>query len=50
MRSSLLQVLDAEYIKLARIKGLPEQTVIWKHAVRNALIPSSRPLGSLSPF
>ncbi len=39
LRSSLLEVLDSEYIKLARIKGLPERQVIWKHALRNAMIP-----------
>jgi peptide/nickel transport system permease protein len=38
VRSSMLDVLDSEYVKLARIKGLPERTVIWKHALRNALI------------
>jgi len=38
VRSSMLDVLDSEYIKLARIKGLPERTVIWKHGLRNALI------------
>jgi ABC-type dipeptide/oligopeptide/nickel transport system permease component len=38
VRSSMLDTLDSEYIKLARIKGLPERTVIWKHALRNALI------------
>jgi ABC-type dipeptide/oligopeptide/nickel transport system permease component len=38
VRSSMLDVLDSEYIKLARIKGLPEVKVIWKHALRNALI------------
>ena len=38
VRSSMLDVLDSEYIKLARIKGLPEMKVIWKHALRNALI------------
>jgi peptide/nickel transport system permease protein len=37
-RSSMLDVLDSEYVKLARIKGLPERIVIWKHAFRNALI------------
>jgi len=37
--SSLLEVLNQEYIKLARIKGLPEKTVVAKHALRNALIP-----------
>jgi peptide/nickel transport system permease protein len=38
VRSSMLDVLDSEYIKMARIKGLPERMVIWKHALRNALI------------
>jgi ABC-type dipeptide/oligopeptide/nickel transport system permease component len=38
IRSSMLDVLDSEYVKLARIKGLPERRVIWKHALRNALI------------
>jgi peptide/nickel transport system permease protein len=38
VRSSMLDVLDSEYVKLARIKGLPERVVIWKHALRNALI------------
>jgi peptide/nickel transport system permease protein len=39
MRSTMLEVLDSEYIKFARIKGLPERRVIWRHAVRNALLP-----------
>ncbi len=38
VRSSMLDVLDSEYIKLARIKGVSERLVIWKHAFRNALI------------
>ena len=38
IRSSMLDVLDSEYIKMARIKGLPERVIIWKHALRNALI------------
>lgn len=38
-RSSVLDVLDSEYVKMARIKGNPEWVVIWKHALRNALIP-----------
>jgi len=38
-RSSMLEVLDSEYVKLARIKGLSETKVIWKHGLRNALIP-----------
>jgi peptide/nickel transport system permease protein len=38
-RSSMLEVLGGEYIKLARIKGVPETRVILKHALKNALIP-----------
>ncbi len=39
VRSAMLDVLDSEYIKLARAKGVPGVKVIWKHALRNALIP-----------
>jgi peptide/nickel transport system permease protein len=38
VRSALLDELDSEYVKLARIKGLPEWKVIWKHVLRNAAI------------
>jgi ABC-type dipeptide/oligopeptide/nickel transport system permease component len=38
-RSSMLDVLGSEYVKLARLKGLPEALVIGKHAFKNALIP-----------
>jgi peptide/nickel transport system permease protein len=38
IRSSMLNVLDTEYVKLARVKGLPERKVIWKHALKNASI------------
>lgn len=38
LRSSMLEVLDSEYIKLARLKGLSENRVIWKHALKNAAI------------
>jgi len=39
VRSAMLDVMDSEYIKLARAKGVPSLQVIWKHALRNALIP-----------
>jgi ABC-type dipeptide/oligopeptide/nickel transport system permease component len=39
VRSSMLDVLDSEYIKLARAKGVDNRGVIWKHAFQNALIP-----------
>ena len=38
-RSAMLDVLGSEYVKLARLKGLPERRVIVKHALKNALIP-----------
>ena len=38
-RSSMLEVLDSEYVKFARIKGLRESLVVWKHALKNAVIP-----------
>ncbi|MDC1436333.1 ABC transporter permease [Gammaproteobacteria bacterium] len=38
-RVSMIDALSSEYIKLARIKGLPERVIIWKHALRNSLIP-----------
>jgi peptide/nickel transport system permease protein len=39
VRSSVLEVLDSEFVKLARIKGLSSTVVLWKHCLRNALIP-----------
>jgi peptide/nickel transport system permease protein len=39
LRSSMLEVLDSEFVKLARTKGLSEARVVWKHALRNALVP-----------
>ena len=37
-RSAMLEVLDSEYVKLARLKGVAEWRVIWMHALRNAAI------------
>ena len=39
-RSAMLEVLNQEYIRVARAKGLSERLVIYKHALRNALIPT----------
>ena len=39
VRSAMLDVLDSEYIKLARAKGVSTTSLIWKHALRNAMIP-----------
>jgi peptide/nickel transport system permease protein len=38
-RSAMLQVLNTDYIRTARAKGLTERRVVWRHALRNALIP-----------
>ena len=38
-RSSMIEVLDSEYIKLARIKGVPQRVIVYRHALRNALLP-----------
>ena len=40
IRSNLLEVLSQDYIRTARSKGLSERVVIWKHALRNALLPT----------
>ena len=39
-RSSMIEVLDSNYVKVARARGLPERVVIVRHALRNALLPS----------
>jgi len=39
VRSSMLEILDADYVKLARLKGMTERKVVLKHAFKNALIP-----------
>jgi len=39
MRSAMLQVIEQDYITTARAKGLSERVVIWRHALRNALLP-----------
>jgi len=38
-RSAMLEVLGSDYIKFARLKGLHEQVVLWKHGLKNALMP-----------
>jgi peptide/nickel transport system permease protein len=39
LRSAMLNVLDSEYVRLAKAKGVSNNVVIWKHSLRNALIP-----------
>lgn len=45
MRANMLDVLDSDYVKFARAKGLPEFTVVYKHALRNAINPMITLLG-----
>jgi peptide/nickel transport system permease protein len=40
MRGSMVEVLESEYVTMARLKGLPERAVIWRHAVPNAVVPA----------
>jgi ABC-type dipeptide/oligopeptide/nickel transport system permease component len=47
MRSSMLEVINQEYIKTARAKGLKEDKVIFKHALKNAVLPVITYLGPL---
>lgn len=49
MRSNLLDVLNMQYVQTARSKGVVEQKVIWKHAVRNAMHPLVMQLGMSLP-
>jgi oligopeptide transport system permease protein len=46
-RSSVLEVMQQDYIRTARAKGLPEMVVIVKHALKNALIPVVTYLGPM---
>ncbi len=50
VRSSMLEVIRQDYIRAARAKGLPEATVIFKHALRNALIPVVTLFGMYFPL
>lgn len=45
-RSSMLEVIRQDYLRTARAKGVPERTVIYKHALRNALIPIVTVMGT----
>lgn len=50
MRSSMLEEIRQDYIRTARAKGLPESSVILKHALKNALLPIITLLGLWLPF
>lgn len=50
VRGSMLEVIRQDYIRTARAKGLKERVVIFKHALRNALLPVITLMGSSLPF
>ncbi len=50
MRGGMLNVIGQDYIRTARAKGLSERKVIWKHALRNSLIPVITLFGSIFPL
>lgn len=45
LRASLLEVLESDYVEMARLKGLPERLAIGRHALRNALVPGIQVIG-----
>ena len=40
MRASTVEILESDFVEMARLKGLPERRVLWRHAVPNALAPT----------
>ena len=50
VRAAMIEVLHSDYIRTARAKGLPERTVIWKHAFRNGLFPLITLFANVLPF
>ncbi len=48
MRTSMLDVLGQDYIKTAKSKGLSQKKIVWKHAVRNAIMPVVTVLGPIA--
>ncbi|MDR1050854.1 MAG: ABC transporter permease [Deltaproteobacteria bacterium] len=49
LRSNMLEIIRQDFLTTARAKGLPERVVVWKHALRNALIPVITILGLSVP-
>lgn len=48
MRTSMLDVMSSDYIKTAKAKGLSEKTIVWRHAIRNAVMPVITVLGPIA--
>jgi len=49
MRGGMLSVLRQDYVRTARAKGIDERKVVWKHAIRNSLLPIITIFGSVFP-
>lgn len=47
-RSALLEVLASDFVRTARAKGLPQRGIVWKHTLRNALVPVISILGLIT--
>ncbi|MCX6292515.1 MAG: ABC transporter permease [Bacteroidetes bacterium] len=50
MRVSMLEILSQDFIRTARAKGLPEHSVLWKHALRNSLLPVITVFANVFPY
>ncbi len=50
LRVSMLEILSQDFIRTARAKGLPEQTVLWKHALKNSLLPVITVFATVFPY
>jgi peptide/nickel transport system permease protein len=48
-RASVVDIIRSDYVRTARAKGLSEQTVVWRHVMKNALIPMITVFGPLIP-
>ncbi len=45
VRTNMAQILGSDYIRSARSRGIPRQTIIWKHGLRNAIVPAVTLMG-----
>lgn len=47
VRATMIDVLASDYVEFARLKGMPVRTVLWRHAVPNALVPAVQAVGTI---
>lgn len=48
VRSTMIETLEADYVAAARLRGIPERRIIWRHAVPNALVPAIQGVAMIS--